>query len=62
MNSVSCPSMAFASRINFASSAVRSTKPRPGVCTVNKDDTTELTETAESALREIEEEELMGNR
>src|SRR5579863_1862111 len=61
MNSVNCPSMACASCTNCATSAVRSTKPRPAVCTVNKDDTTEFAETAESALREMDLDDVMHN-
>ena len=38
MNSVSAPSRARASLMNFAASLVRSVKPRPGVCTVSSDD------------------------
>ena len=39
MNSVTAPSRAPASRTNFATSAVRSVKPAPGVCTVSSEET-----------------------
>ena len=41
MNSVTAPSRARASPKNFATSAVRSAKPAPEVCTVSSEDTME---------------------
>ena len=54
MNSVTAPSCAPASSTNFATSAVRSTKPRPDVCTVSSDDTMVLALTVDGAVREID--------
>ena len=54
MNSITAPSRAPASRTNFATSAVRSTKPRPDVCTASSDDTMVPALTVESGVREIE--------
>ena len=52
MNSVTAPSLRRASRTNFAISAVRSTKPAPGVWTVRSDDTMVLALTVDGAERE----------
>src|ERR1700728_1362531 len=60
MNSVNWPSTAPASCANCATSAVRSTKPRPDVCTLSNDDTTELAETFDVALREMDLDDVMN--
>ena len=52
MNSVTAPSRAPASRTNFATSAVRSVKPAPGVCTVSSDETMVVAATLESGVRD----------
>src|SRR5690349_14103909 len=52
MNSVTAPSRACASATNFATSAVRSVKPAPEVCTVSSEDTMVLALTAEGVVRE----------
>src|SRR4029453_13929152 len=52
MNSVTAPSRARASRTNFATSAVRSVKPAPDVCTVSSEDTMVLALTVDDAERE----------
>ena len=52
MNSVTAPSRARASRTNFATSAVRSVKPAPEVCTVSSEDTMVVAVTAEGVVRE----------
>src|SRR5437762_13656084 len=52
MNSVTAPSRACTSRTNFATSAVRSVKPAPDVCTVSSEDTMVLAVTIEGAVRE----------
>src|SRR5690349_12379407 len=53
--------MAPASRTNAATSSARSTKPRPDVCTISNDDTTEPAETFDGASREIEEDAAMDS-
>ena len=52
MNSVTAPSRARASRTNFATSAVRSVKPAPDVCTVSSDDTMVVAVTVGGRVRE----------
>ena len=54
MNSTTAPSFAPASLTNFATSAVRSTKPAPDVWTVSSDVTSASAVTAEGALREMD--------
>src|ERR1700744_1519955 len=53
MKSVPCPSIAIASSRNRATSAVRSRKPRPRVCTVSNDETIEPAETVDALVREM---------
>ena len=52
MNSVTAPSRARASVTNFATSAVRSVKPAPDVCTVSSEDVMVLALTTEGVVRE----------
>src|SRR6185369_16470528 len=51
MNSVTAPSRAPASRTNFATSAVRSVKPAPGVCTVSCEETMLVAATVDGGVR-----------
>ncbi|MDA9519928.1 hypothetical protein XI06_06020 [Bradyrhizobium sp. CCBAU 11434] len=51
MNSVSAPSRALASLMNFVTSLVRSVKPRPGVCTASSDETIVVACTDDGAER-----------
>src|SRR5450756_183655 len=61
MNSVTAPSFAPASSTNVATSAVRSVKPRPDVCTVNSEDTTVAALTADGGERESDFDEVMDD-
>src|SRR4029077_807723 len=61
MNSVSMPSMAATSFTNRAISALRSTKPRPEVCTVRSELTTVFALSADGAVRDIDFDEVMSD-
>src|SRR5882724_9454245 len=62
MNSVTAPSRAPASRTNFATSAVRSVKPAPGVCTASCEETMVVAATVDSGVRESDLGEVIGPR
>src|SRR6267378_7469592 len=54
MNNVAVPSLASASFTNFATSAVRSMKPCPEVCTVRTAETMVSARIVDSAVRDID--------
>ena len=60
MNKVTAPSRAQASPTNLVTSAVKSTKPRPDVSTVSSEVTAESAVTADSAVLDVDLDEVMN--